>query len=61
MNDESPEQELWDDDAKATKKIFHKDCNGRVTWIKGEEHGCFKCGKIVPPEEMEFQEEEEDE
>jgi hypothetical protein len=63
VNDEQanrPEEELWDD-AGTTKRIIHKNCGGRVTWIKGEEHGCFKCGKVpVPVEEMEFPDEEPD-
>jgi hypothetical protein len=63
MNDEQypgPENELWDDDSSVTKRIFHKNCGGRVTWIKGEEHGCFKCGLTpVPAEEMEFPDEED--
>lgn len=62
MNDEQHnalENELWDDDGRETKRIFHVNCGGRVTWIKGDEHGCFKCGKQpIPAEEMEFPDEE---
>jgi hypothetical protein len=53
MSDRTIENELWDDESKETKPIYHDEpCGGRTYWIKGEEHRCIKCGKVVPPEEM---------
>jgi hypothetical protein len=56
MSERTLENELWDDDSKETKPIFHLKCNGRVYWIKDMEHRCIKCGEMVPPEQMELSE-----
>ncbi len=55
--DRNWENELWDDESKETKKIFHTHCGGRVYWIQGDEHRCIKCGKEIPTEDMDMEEE----
>lgn len=51
------ENELWDDESKETKPIYHRQDGGRVFWIQGEEFRCIKCGECVPTEDMDMEEE----